>query len=163
MSFPVTLWRRHRNARAVHEEDLPDASLFLEKGRFEPFLAHGARGVRDAALIDVCNPSGIAADVDVGFRHVPLVAFTCRMLGFDHGHDGIPVESYAPVVDVKVWCNDGVELRDIVRACCSVYNAHCVYDLSFVAVEELLLRARSRDVRRKQYRQSKVDQYDAAL
>jgi len=96
MSFPVTLWRRHRNARAVHEDDLPDASLFLEKGRFEPFLAHGARGVRDAALIDVCNPSGIAADVDVGFRHVPLVAFARRMLGFDHGHDGIPGESDAP-------------------------------------------------------------------
>jgi len=74
MSFPVTLWRRRRNARAVHEDDLPDASLFLEKSRFEPFLAHGARGVRDAASIDVCNPSGIAADVDVGFRHVPLVA-----------------------------------------------------------------------------------------
>jgi len=163
MSFPVTLWRRHRNARAVHEDDLPDASLFLEKGRFEPFLAHGARGIRDAALIDVCNPSGIAADVDVGFRHVPLVAFTRRMLGFDHGHDGIPGESDAPVVDVKVWCNDGVELRDIVRARCSEYHAHCVYDLSLVGGEEFLLRARSRDVRRKQYRESKVDQYDAAL
>src|SRR6266849_4808002 len=133
MSFPVTLWRRHRNARAVHEDDLPDASLFLEKGRFEPFLAHGARGIRDAALIDVCNPSGI------------------------------PGESDAPVVDVKVWCNDGVELRDIVRARCSEYHAHCVYDLSLVGGEEFLLRARSRDVRRKQYRESKVDQYDAAL
>jgi hypothetical protein len=75
MLFPVTLRRYRRYARTVHEDDLSDASLFLEKSRFEPFLAHGARGVRDAALIDVCNPSGIAADVDVGFRHVPLVAF----------------------------------------------------------------------------------------
>src|SRR5260370_21019284 len=151
MSFPVTLWRRHRNARAVHENDLPDASLFLEKGRFEPFLAHGARGIRDAALIDVCNPSGIAADVDVGFRHVPLVSFTRRMLCFDHGHDGIPGESDAPYADVEVWCNDGVELRAIVRQRCSEYRAHCFYHLSLVGVEEFLLRARSRDVRRKQY------------
>ena len=157
MSFPVTLWRRRRNARAVHEDDLPDASLFLEKGRFEPFLAHGARGVRNAALIDICNPSAIAPDVDVGFRHVPLVAFARRMLGFDHGHDGIPVESDAPVVDVKVRCNDGVKLRDIVRARCSEYHAHCVYDLSLVGGEEFLLRARSRDVRRKQYRESNGD------
>src|SRR5258707_9348777 len=163
MSFPVTLGGRKRTALGVKKCDLPDASLFLEKGSFEPFLAHGARGVRDAALIDVCNPRGIAADVDVGFRPVPLVAFTRRMLGFDHGHDGIPGESDAPVVDVKVWCNDGVELRDIVRARCSEYHAHCVYDLSLVGGEEFLLRARSREVRRKQYRESKVDQYDAAL
>jgi len=93
MSFPLTFWRPRRNARAVHEDDLPDASLFLEKSRFEPFLVHGARGVRDAASINICNPSGIAADVDVGFRHVPLVAFARRMLGFDQGHDGIPAES----------------------------------------------------------------------
>src|SRR5258707_1674204 len=163
MSFPVTLWRGHRNARAVHEDDLPDASLFLEEGRFEPFLAHGARGVRDAALIDVCNPTGIAADVAVGFRHVPLVAFTRRMLGFEHGDDGIPVESDAPVVDVKVCCNAGSELRAIVRARCSEYHAHCVYDLSLVGGEEVLLRARGRDVRRKEYLETTVEQYDAAL
>src|SRR6266481_7737441 len=102
MSFPVTLWRRRKNARAVHEDDLPDASLFVEKSRFEPFLAHGARGVRDTALIDVCNPSGIAADVDVGFSHVPLVAVARCVQSFDHAHDGIPVESDASIVDIKI-------------------------------------------------------------
>src|SRR5258707_2043590 len=93
MSFPVTLWRRHRNGRAMHEDDLPDASLFLEKGRFEPFLAHGARGIRDAALIDGCNPSVLPAHVDDGFRHRPLLAFTRGMLGSYRGHSCSPVDS----------------------------------------------------------------------
>jgi hypothetical protein len=139
MLFPVTLWWRHREVRAVREDDLPDATCFLEKSRFEPFLAHGARGVRDAALIDVCNPSDIAADVDVGFRHVPLVAFACCMQSFDHGHDGIPVESDASVVDIKIRCDDGVELRNIVGASCSEYRAHGIHDLSLVGGEEFLL------------------------
>jgi hypothetical protein len=75
MLFPGTLERHCSDARAVHEDDLPNACLFLEKGRFEPFLTQGAGGVGDAALIDVCNLSGFAADVDVGFSHVPLEAF----------------------------------------------------------------------------------------
>ena len=64
--------------------------------RFEPFLAHGAGGVGDAALIDVGNPSGDAADVDVRFGHVPFIAFPSGILGFDEGHDRVPVESDAP-------------------------------------------------------------------
>jgi hypothetical protein len=53
----IVLSRRRRRARAVHEEDLPEASLFLQDSRFQPLLVHGARGVRDAALIDVSDPS----------------------------------------------------------------------------------------------------------
>jgi hypothetical protein len=116
MLFPGTLQRHCSDERAAHEDDLPNACLFLEKVRFEPFLAPGAGGVGDAAVIDVCNPSGIASDVDVGFSHVPLEAFARCMLSFDHGHDGIPVESDASMVDVTIRCNDGVELRNIVRA-----------------------------------------------
>jgi hypothetical protein len=41
------------DAGAVHEDDLPGASLFLQEGRFQPVLVHGAGSVRDAAFIDV--------------------------------------------------------------------------------------------------------------
>ena len=44
------LWR---HAGAVHEHDLPHVSLFLEEGRFQPLLFHGAGGVRDAGSIHV--------------------------------------------------------------------------------------------------------------
>jgi hypothetical protein len=54
----------------VHEDDLPGAGLFLQKGRFQPVLVHGARSVGDAAFVNVGDPSCIAADVDVGFGHV---------------------------------------------------------------------------------------------
>jgi hypothetical protein len=47
---------------------------FSRKGRFQPILLRGTGGVGDAAFIDVGNPSGVAANVDVGFGHVPLVA-----------------------------------------------------------------------------------------
>ena len=162
MLFPVTLWRHCRDSRAVHEDDLPNACLFLEKDRFKPFLAQGAGGVGDAALIDVCNPSDIADDVDVRFSHVSLEAFARCMQTFDHGHDGIPVESDASIVDIKIRCDDGVELRNIVCAGCSEYRADCIHDLSLVGGEEFLLRPRSRDVRGKQ-RESSGDQGDAKL
>jgi hypothetical protein len=113
------------------------------KADFEPFLAQGAGGVGDAALIDVCNPSGIADDVDVGFSHVLLEAFASCMLSFHHGHDGIPVESDASIVDVKIRCNDGVELRNIIRARRGEYRAHGIHDLSLVGGEEFLLTPRS--------------------
>jgi hypothetical protein len=48
----VTLWRHYRDPRTVHEDDLPNACLFLEKSRFKPFLLYGAGGVCDAAVID---------------------------------------------------------------------------------------------------------------
>src|SRR5260370_40855829 len=110
----------------------PVAPVLWEKRRSRPFRPQARGGVRFVALMALSNPSVLAAVVAAGFPPFPPVAFPRRMLGFDHGHDGIPVESDAPVVDVKVWCNDGVELRDIVRARCSEYHAHCVYDLSLV-------------------------------
>jgi hypothetical protein len=70
MSFAMVLWRRHGDASAVHEDDLPGTGLFLQKGRFQPVLVHGAGCVGDAAFIDVGDPSSIATDVDVGFGHV---------------------------------------------------------------------------------------------
>jgi hypothetical protein len=74
MLLALVLLSRHRDARAVHEDDLPAACLFLQEGRFQPVLVHGAGSVGDAAFIDVGDPSGIAADVDFGFGHVLVVA-----------------------------------------------------------------------------------------
>ncbi|MEA2262666.1 MAG: hypothetical protein QOJ51_5491 [Acidobacteriaceae bacterium] len=109
---------RHRDTRAVHEHDLPEACLLLEKGRFQPILIHGAGRIIDAALIDVSNPCRLAADVDVGLGHIPFVALARGMLCLDEGHDGISIESRASVIYVKVRCNDGIELRNIIRSSC---------------------------------------------
>ena len=87
MSFAMVLLRRHRDAGAVHEDDLPVARLFLQEGRFQPFLADGSGGVRDTAFIDVGDSSGVAGDVYIGFSHVPLVTLARNMLGLDEGHD----------------------------------------------------------------------------
>ena len=70
ISFTVAPFYRYRDTGAVHEYDLPDACLFFQEGRFQPFLINGAGGVDDAAFIDADNPSGVAADVDVGFGYV---------------------------------------------------------------------------------------------
>lgn len=120
---------RYRDTGAVHEYDLPDARLFFQEGRFQPFLISGAGGVGDAAFIDVGNPSGVAADVDVGFGYVPLEALTRCMLSLDEGYDAVAVESGATVVDVKVGRNGRVEHRNIVSQGCSEYRLHGVYDL----------------------------------
>jgi hypothetical protein len=155
----LPLWR---HAGAVHEQDLPHVSLFLKEGRFQPFLLHGAGAVGDAAFIDVSDPSGVAADVDVGLGHVPFIAFACSMLGFDEGHDRVSVESDASVVNVKIRCDEGVEHRNIVRAGCSEYHAHRIHDLNLVGGEEFLLRPSSRDVG-ETHRQSDGDQGGAVL
>src|SRR5258708_8132289 len=91
MLFSMTLWRHRRDARAVHEDDLPGAGLFLQEGRFQPFLVQGARGIGDAAFIDVSYPSRVAADMNVRFSHVPFVALARCMLALDEGHDGVSV------------------------------------------------------------------------
>ena len=131
-SFTVVRFYRHRNTGAVHEYDLPGACLFFQEGRFQPFLISGPGGVSDTAAIDVGNPSGVAADVDVGFGYVPLEAFTCCMLSLDEGQDAISAESGASIVDVKVGHNDCVQQCNIVSQGCSEYRLHCVYDLSLV-------------------------------
>jgi len=100
-------------ARAVHEDELPGPCLFLEEGRFQPVLARGARGVGDAAFIDIGDPSGVAADVDVRFGHVPFIALARGMLCLDEGHDGVSVESSPNIEYVKIRCNDvAIELED---------------------------------------------------
>src|SRR5438105_645085 len=119
----------HGNAGAVHEDDLPVACPFFEEGRFEPILLRGTGGVGDAAFIDVGNPRGVAADVDVGFGHVPLVALARSMLGLDEGHNAVSVESGTSIKNVKIGGNDRIELRNIVGASGSEYRAHCIYDL----------------------------------
>jgi len=53
--------------------DLPVACLLFEEGRFQPILVDGTGSVGDATFIDVRDPGGIAADVDVGLGHIPLV------------------------------------------------------------------------------------------
>jgi len=55
-SFAAALLSCHRDTRAVHEDDFPDARSLLEEGRFQPILLHGAGAICDASLIDVSNP-----------------------------------------------------------------------------------------------------------
>jgi len=86
----------------VHEDDLPDACLLLQEGLFQPFLVRGAGGVGDTAFIDLGDPSGAAADVEVRFCHFPFIALARNMLGLDDGHDGVSVESDASVEYVKI-------------------------------------------------------------
>src|SRR6266404_5920081 len=89
---------------------------------------------------------------DTGAVHeddLPFIAPACGVLSFDESHDGVAVESCASIKYVKVRCNRGVELRNIVCAGCSEYCAHCVYDLALIGGEGFLLGPRSRDVRRK--------------
>src|SRR5258708_7534713 len=102
MSVAMLLLSRHGDAGAVHEDNLPDACLFLEEGRFQPVLVHGAGGVSDAALIDVSNPCRLAADVDVGFGHIPFEALARGMLCLDESHNGVSVESDASIIYVEV-------------------------------------------------------------
>jgi hypothetical protein len=71
--FALVLLSGHRDAGAVHEDDLPGPCLFLQEGRFQPVLVHGARGVGDAGFIDVGDPRGVATDADVGLGHVLVV------------------------------------------------------------------------------------------
>src|SRR6267154_5069681 len=148
MSFAMVLLRCHGGAGAVHEDDLPGACLFLEESRLQPLLVYRAGGICDPALVDVGNPSGFAADVDVGFGHVPFVTIAREMLGLDEGHNGVSVESGTSIEDIKVRPNDGIELPKIVCAGCSEYRAHCVYDLRLLG-REFLLGPRSRDACRK--------------
>src|SRR5260370_7362565 len=119
MSFAVVLLRHHGDVGGVHKGDLQGAGLFLEKSRFQPSLVHGAGGVCDASFIDVGNPSSVAADVNVGFGHAPLVTLARDMLGLDEGHDGVSIESGASLADIKVRSNYGVELSNIICARCS--------------------------------------------
>lgn len=80
ISFAMVLLKHHGNAGAVHEDDLPVACPFFEEGRFQPILLRGTGGVGNVTFVDVGNPSGVAANVDVGFGHVPLVALARSML-----------------------------------------------------------------------------------
>jgi hypothetical protein len=59
----MVLLRRHGDAGAVHEDDLPVPCLFLQEGRFQPLLVRCAGRVGDAAFIDIGNPSGVTASV----------------------------------------------------------------------------------------------------
>jgi hypothetical protein len=150
-SFKVSLvlLRRYGDAGAVHEDDLPDAGLFLQEGRFQPVLVHGAGSVGDAAFIDVGDPSGVAVDVNLRFGHVPFIALARGMLCLDEGHDGVSVESGASIKYVKAWGNDRVELRNVVCAGRGEYCAHCVDDLLLVGGDALLLSSRGSDIWRK--------------
>ncbi len=98
----MVLLRRSGDAGAVHEDDFPDAPLFLEEGGFQPLLVCRAGGVGDAPFIDVCDPRRVTADADVRFSHVPFIAFARCMLGLDKGDEVFSVESDASVEYVKV-------------------------------------------------------------
>jgi hypothetical protein len=114
-------------------------ACFWRKADSSQFWLTMPGSVSDAALIDVGNPCRVAADVDVGFRHVPFVTLAREVLGLDEGHDGVSVESGTSIEDIKVWRNDRVELRNIVCQGGSEYRAHCIYDLSLIGGHEFLL------------------------
>ena len=149
VSFVLVLLRRYGDAGAVHEDDFPDAALFLQKGRFQPVLVHGSGSFGDAAFIDVGDPSGIATDVDVRFGHVPFIALARGMLSLDESHDGVSVESGASIKYVKAWGNDRVELHNVVCAGGGEYSAHCIDDLPLVRGDAVLLGSRGSDIGRK--------------
>jgi hypothetical protein len=138
MSFAMVLLKRCWDAGAVHEDNLPGACLFLEESRLQPLLVYRAGGICDPTLVDIGNPSGFAADVDVGFGHVPFVTLAREVLGLDEGHDGVSVESCTSIKDKKAWPDDGIKLRKIVCAGCSEYRVHCVYDLHLLGRKFLL-------------------------
>ena len=97
----------------MHEDNLPVARLLLEESRFQPLQLRGAGSVGNTAFVDVGDPSGVVADVHVGFGHIPLVMFAGGVLGFDKGHNSVSVEAEAAIEDVKAWSNVGVQhLRD---------------------------------------------------
>jgi len=125
----MVLFWHHGNAGALREDDLPVACPSFQESRFEPILFRRTGRVGDAAFIDIGNPSGVAADVDVGFGHAPLVALARSMLGLDEGHNAISVESDTSIKKVKVWSNHRIELRNIVGEKSSEYRAHGIYDL----------------------------------
>jgi hypothetical protein len=123
---------------------------FSRKADSSHSLVHGgAGGVGDTALIDVSHPSRLAADVDVRLGHIPFVVHARGMLCLDGGHDGVSIESGAYVIYVKVLCNDGVELRNVIRTGCGKCRAHCVYDLRLIGSDRFLPGSRDKENCRK--------------
>jgi len=126
-------------------------TIFQTPSRFSRGRPSGFGGIADAALIDVGDPSSIAADMDIRLGHVPFVALAPGMLCLNKGHEGVSVESGTTVEYVKVGRNDGIELCDIVRARRSEYCAYCVYDLSLLGSEKSVLTFHGTGVCRKEY------------
>ena len=116
----------------MHEDNLPVARLLLEESRFQPLQLRGAGSVGNTTFVDVGDPSGVVADVHVGFGHIPLVMFAGGVLGFDKGHNSVSVEAEAAIEDVKAWSNDGIELCPIVGRSSGEDRADCVDDVLFL-------------------------------
>ena len=75
------IFSSHRgDTSAVHENDLPDASVLLQESRFQPILACRAGAVSNAPFVDVGDPSRVPADVNVWFRHIPFITLPRGML-----------------------------------------------------------------------------------
>src|SRR5260370_41243483 len=105
MSFAMVLLRCHGGAGAVHEDDLPGACLFLEESRLQPLLVYRAGGICDPAFVNVGNPGGSAADVDVGSGYVPFVTLTLAALGLAEGPVGVSLESGTSIQDITTLPN----------------------------------------------------------
>lgn len=54
------------------------------------------------SFIHVGDPSGVAADMDVRFGYIPLIALARGRLGLDEGHNGFSIESGASIEHVRV-------------------------------------------------------------
>jgi hypothetical protein len=122
--------RRIWDASAVHEDNFPGGSLFLQESRFQPLLVYGARTIGDAPFVDVGDPSRISADVNILFGYVPFVSLALGMLRLDEVHECFSAESGASFEYAKVWSNHRVELRDILGADCIEDCANRFYDLT---------------------------------
>jgi hypothetical protein len=80
-------------------------TIFQTPSRFSRKADSNPGGMGDAAFIDVGDPSGVAADMDIRFGHVPFIALARGMLGLNEGHDGVSVESGASVASVTADSN----------------------------------------------------------
>lgn len=100
----------------MEEGDFPGVGISLEERRFQPLSMYCPGSVGDAAIVNISDPCGVTADVDVGLGHVPLVVFAGGAFGFDEGDDGIRRKSFASVVHIEVPCDEGIEFREIVIA-----------------------------------------------
>jgi hypothetical protein len=138
-----------RDTGTVHENNFPGSCLLLKKGRLKPILILRAGGIRYTALVGVGHPCGITIYVDVRVGHVPLVVFTRGVLNLDEVHDRVSIESSASIEDIEVWCDHGVEHRNIVGAGRNEYRANCVCNLRLLKREGALLCPRSGYVHKK--------------
>jgi hypothetical protein len=77
--------------------------------------------------------------MDVRFGHAPFIALARGMLGLDEGYYRVSVESRPFIENVKLCCNDRVELCNVVCTGCIEICADSVADLPLIGGVAFLL------------------------